>query len=89
MALSKETTAEIIKKYQKHDKDTATPQVQVALLTERLQQLNHHFKTNKKDHHSRRGLMILVGRRKKLLNYLHKKDVNCYKELISSLGLRK
>jgi small subunit ribosomal protein S15 len=89
MSLSVDVTAEIIKKYQKHDRDTATPQVQIALLTARLHQLNNHFKTNKKDHHSRRGLMILVGRRKKLMNYLQKRDSASYKEMIVSLGLRK
>jgi small subunit ribosomal protein S15 len=73
----------------KHDKDTGSPEVQVALLTERINELSEHFKAHKKDHHSRRGLLIMVGRRRRLLDYLKKKDVNRYKELIKKLGLRR
>lgn len=89
MSLSKEKTLEVIKKYQRSENDTASPQVQIALLTSRLQQLNEHFKSNKKDHHSRQGLMKMVGRRRRLLSYLHKHDNEGYKTLISQLGLRK
>ncbi len=89
MAFSKERKAEIIKAFQKHEGDTASPQVQIALLSERLTYLNEHFKGNEKDHHSRRGLMKLVGQRRQLLNYLHKKDNSAYKALISKLGIRK
>ncbi|MBC61242.1 MAG: 30S ribosomal protein S15 [Zetaproteobacteria bacterium] len=89
MSLSKEETAKIIKDYQMHSNDTASPQVQIAMLSHRLTQLNEHFKTNKKDHHSRRGLMKLVGRRRKLLSYLNKNNADEYKTLISKLGIRK
>ncbi len=89
MAFSKERKVEIIKEFQKHEGDTASPQVQIALLSERLTYLNEHFKVNEKDHHSRRGLMKLVGQRRQLLNYLHKKDNSAYKALISKLGIRK
>lgn len=89
MALTKDRKAEIIKEFQKHAGDTASPEVQVALLSERLGYLNEHFKSNEKDHHSRRGLMRIVGQRRQLLNYLHKKDNATYKSLISKLGIRK
>jgi len=89
MALSKAETAEIIQKFGKSPTDTGAPQVQIALMTRRLQQLNEHFKTNDKDHHSRRGLMKLVGQRKRLLTYLRNKDVNAYKTLIAELGILK
>jgi small subunit ribosomal protein S15 len=89
MAFSSERKADIIKEYQKHPADTASPEVQVALLSERLNYLNEHFKTNSKDHHSRRGLMKLVGQRRQLLNYLNKRDHTAYKALISKLGIRK
>lgn len=84
-----ERKQEIISKYAKHDKDTGSPEVQVALLTERITDLMSHFKDNKQDHHSRRGLLKMVARRKSLLNYLKKKDVTRYKATIESLGLRK
>ncbi|MDD9950317.1 MAG: 30S ribosomal protein S15 [Zetaproteobacteria bacterium] len=89
MALSKETKARIIEKFKKHDKDTASPAVQIAMMSERLTTLNEHFKANKKDHHSRRGLMQIVGRRRRLLKYLHRKDPAQYRELITVLGIRR
>jgi small subunit ribosomal protein S15 len=75
--------------YAKHEKDTGSPEVQIALLTERITDLMGHFKDHKHDHHSRRGLLKMVARRKSLLNYLKKKDVTRYKATIESLGLRK
>ncbi len=81
--------SEIIKKYQQHDTDTASPQVQIALLTSRLVSLNDHFAVNKKDHHSRQGLIKMVGQRRRLLNYLHKTNIAGYKELIKDLGIRR
>ena len=89
MALKTGNKAEIIRKFQLHEKDTASPQVQVALLTARLNYLNDHFRANKKDHHSRRGLMKIVGQRRRLLDYLHKNDAPAYKKLIGELGIRK
>ncbi|MBF8377194.1 30S ribosomal protein S15 [Alicyclobacillus mali] len=79
---------EIIAKYKLHDLDTGSPEVQIALLTERINSLTEHFRVHKKDHHSRRGLYKLIGRRRNLLNYLRKTDVNRYRQLIESLGLR-
>ena len=81
--------AKIIKSYSRHDKDTGSSEVQIAILTNRINELTEHFKTHTKDHHSRRGLLRLVGRRRKLLNYLKKRDLEAYKRLIQSLGLRK
>jgi small subunit ribosomal protein S15 len=81
--------AELVKKFRTHEKDTGSPEVQVALLTERIAHLTEHFKTHKKDFHSRRGLLKLVGQRRRLLNYLKSKDVARYKKLIDSLGIRK
>lgn len=89
MALSKAETAEIVQKFGKSPGDTGAPEVQIALMTRRLQQLNEHFKTHDKDHHSRRGLMKLVGQRKRLLTYLRNKDTAAYKNLIGALGIRK
>ena len=80
---------EVIKKYAKNETDTGSPTVQVALLTERINQLAEHFKVHPKDFHSRRGLLKMVGRRKGLLGYIKKKDIEEYRELISRLGLRK
>lgn len=82
----KQTT---IEKYKQHDSDTGSPEVQVALLTERIAHLTEHLKTHAKDHHSRRGLLKMVGLRRNLLDYLKRKDFERYKELIQSLGLRK
>jgi small subunit ribosomal protein S15 len=79
----------LVKKYQTHEKDTGSPEVQVALLSERINMLTEHFKTHKKDHHSRRGLLRLVGQRRRLLDYLRGKDTTRYKKLIDGLGIRK
>ncbi|MBN1662634.1 MAG: 30S ribosomal protein S15 [Deltaproteobacteria bacterium] len=80
---------EIISGYKLHEKDTGSPEVQIALLTARIEYLTEHFKTHKKDHHSRRGLLKLVGQRRRLLDYLKKKDVERYRTTVSRLGLRK
>lgn len=82
-------TAELLKKHGRHDKDTGSPEAQVALLTARLNYLNEHFKSNAKDHHSRTGLMKLVGQRRRLLDYLHRSDADAYRKLINDLGIRK
>jgi small subunit ribosomal protein S15 len=79
----------IIEKYRIHDSDTGSPEVQVALLTERISYLTEHFKIHKKDHHSRRGLLKLVGQRRRLLDYLKSKNVERYKSIIAELGIRK
>jgi len=79
----------IFEKYGKNDKDTGSPQVQVALLTERINHLTEHLKIHKKDHHSRRGLFMMVGQRKGLLNYIRKNDIEGYRTLIAELGIRK
>ncbi|MBC7793031.1 MAG: 30S ribosomal protein S15 [Clostridia bacterium] len=89
MALATARKQELVEKYRTHGTDTGSPEVQVALLTERINGLTEHFKAHKKDHHSRRGLLQLVSQRKQLLEYLKKKDENRYKGLISGLGLRK
>ena len=80
---------EIINKYRVHQKDTGSAEVQIALLTERINHLTEHFKVHIKDHHSRRGLLKLVGKRRRLLDYIKKKDVMKYRELIKSLGIRR
>lgn len=79
----------IIEKYAQHEGDTGSPEVQVALLTGRIQYLTDHLRIHRKDHHSRRGLLMMVGQRRRLLNYLRKKDVERYRALIASLGLRR
>jgi small subunit ribosomal protein S15 len=79
----------LVSKFRTHDKDTGSPEVQVALLSERINELTEHFKVHKKDHHSRRGLLKLVGQRRRLLDYLKSKDSNRYKKLIDGLGIRK
>jgi small subunit ribosomal protein S15 len=89
MALEATRKQEVIHKFQKHEGDTGSPEVQVAILSERITYLTEHFKTHPKDHHSRRGLLKLVGQRRRLLNYLRIKDRNRYLELIQTLGLRK
>lgn len=89
MSLDVERKREIIEKFRRHESDTGSPEVQIALLTERINHLTEHFSIHKKDHHSRRGLMKLVGQRKRLLEYLRSKDVNRYRALIQELGLRK
>jgi len=88
MALEKEAKETIIGQYAVHEGDTGSADVQIALLTTRINQLNEHLKANKHDHHSRRGLLMMVGRRRRLLRYLSKKDVARYRALLSSLGLR-
>lgn len=80
---------EVIEKFKRHDGDTGSPEVQVALITKRIEYLQEHFKSHKKDHHSRRGLLMLVGQRRRLLEYLKNKDLSRYKALIEELGLRK
>ena len=87
--MTKERKQEIIKEYATHEGDTGSPEVQVAILTERINHLNEHLKVHKKDHHSRRGLLLLVGQRRGLLNYLTKIDVERYRSLVERLGLRK
>ena len=89
MTMSKEQKSGIIGKFQLHESDSGSPEVQVALLTERINYLTEHFKTHKKDHHSRRGLLKLVGRRRRLLDYLKSNKADRYKSLIKELGLRK
>lgn len=89
MSLNKNKKTELITGYKVHDRDTGSPEVQVALLTERINTLTPHFKEHKKDHHSRRGLLQLVGRRRRLLDYVKKLDAGRYKSLIERLNIRK
>lgn len=89
MALETARKQEVVQKFRTHPTDTGSPEVQVALITERINGLTEHFKTHLKDHHSRRGLLLLVSQRKSLLEYLKKKDSNRYKNLIKALGLRR
>ncbi len=89
MVLTPEAKKEIIEKFKTHERDTGSPEVQIALLTNRIKYLTEHFKVHKKDHHSRRGLLKLVGQRRRLLNYLKKKDVERYRKVIKELGIRK
>lgn len=89
MGLRKAEIADIIAKFGRKEGDTASPEVQIALLTQRLQMLNVHFKEHKKDNHSRYGLLKLVGQRRRLLRYLQRKNTDSYKELIGKLGIRK
>lgn len=89
MTLTREGKSEIISGYRVHEKDTGSPEVQVALLSGRINYLTEHFKVHKKDHHSRRGLLKLVGQRRRLLDYLKRTDFNRYKQLIDRLGIRK
>ena len=86
--MDKAKKQEIIQQYKLHEGDTGSPEVQIAILTERINHLNEHLKINKKDHHSRRGLLMMVGRRRGLLNYLKEKDIERYRKLIAELGLR-
>ena len=85
----KETKTQIIEENRVHPTDTGSPEVQIAILTERINHLTEHLKTHKKDHHSRRGLLMMVGKRKNLLAYLMKKDINRYRAIIEKLNLRK
>jgi small subunit ribosomal protein S15 len=87
--LTKDAKGEVIGAHRRHESDTGSPQVQVAILTERINQLTEHLKTHKKDHHSRRGLLKMVGRRRRLLNYLQRVDLDGYRELTKTLGLRR
>jgi small subunit ribosomal protein S15 len=89
MALTTEQKKAVLKKFAKGSNDTGSPEIQVALLTERINQLGGHFQTHTKDHHSRRGLLKLVGQRRRMLDYLERKNVDSYKKLISELGIRK
>lgn len=87
--MTSERKLEVIKTYQQHEGDTGSPEVQIALLTERINEVNEHLKIHKKDHHSRRGLLMMVGKRRGLSNYLMKKDVERYRTVIKALNLRK
>ena len=89
MSLHTERKSVLVEKFRTHETDTGSPEVQVALLSERINMLTEHFKTHKKDHHSRRGLLKLVGQRRRLLDYLKAKDAARYKKLIEGLGIRK
>ena len=89
MALTKERKQEIFKQFGKNEQDTGSPEIQIALLTERINELTEHFKSHQKDFAGRRGLLRLVGRRRNLLNYIRKNDVARYREIIQTLGLRK
>ncbi|EHK89052.1 30S ribosomal protein S15 [Saccharomonospora azurea] len=89
MALSTEEKKSILAEYGLHESDTGSPEAQIALLTKRITGLTEHLKTHKQDHHSRRGLLLLVGRRRRLLNYLTRTDINRYRALIQRLGLRR
>ncbi len=89
MVLSTDDKKGLIEQYKLHDTDTGSPEVQIGLLTHRIYYLTEHLKIHKKDHHSRRGLLMLVGRRRRLLNYVKKNDVQRYRTIISNLGLRR
>jgi small subunit ribosomal protein S15 len=89
LSTTKEQKSDLINQYRVHDADTGSPEVQIALLSNRITYLTEHFKTHAKDHHSRRGLLKLVGRRRRLLDYLKKTDVERYRSIIDKLGIRK
>ena len=89
MTLVKEEKQKIIEKFKTHENDTGSAEVQIAILTTKINKLNEHLKSNKKDHHSRRGLVMMVGRRKRLLEYLKNAEVAKYKKIVKELGLRK
>lgn len=89
MSVQAERKQALVGQFKIHDKDTGSPEVQVALLSERINYLTEHFKSHKKDFHSRRGLLKMVGQRRRLLDYLRRKDANRYKKLIDTLGIRK
>lgn len=89
MAFAAREKRELIDRHKLHETDTGSPEVQIALLTYRISYLNEHFKAHKKDHHSRRGLLKLVGQRRRLINYLKAKDINRYRSIIKALGIRK
>ncbi len=87
--MTKERKQEIISNYKRQENDTGSPEVQIAILTERIAELTEHLKVHKKDNHSRRGLLKMIGKRRNLLNYLAKKDINRYREIVKKLNLRK
>jgi small subunit ribosomal protein S15 len=89
MSINAETKSKVVEEFKRTENDTGSPEVQVALLTSRIQHLTDHFKTHKNDHHSRRGLLRLVNQRRSLLDYLKKKDIQRYRDLIARLGLRR
>ncbi|MCD4805486.1 MAG: 30S ribosomal protein S15 [Desulfobacterales bacterium] len=89
MVLTVEDKKKLIEQYKLHETDTGSPEVQIGLLTHRISYLTEHFKVHKKDHHSRRGLLILVGRRRRLLNYVKNNDITRYRTIIANLGLRR
>lgn len=89
MVLSTQDKKELIEKYKLHDSDTGSPEVQIGLLTHRIHYLTEHLKVHKKDHHSRRGLLMLVGRRRSLLNYVKKNDIKRYRTILENMGLRR
>ena len=89
MAITQERKNELIEEFKIHEHDTGSADVQIAILTEEINNLNQHLKTHKKDHHSRRGLLKMVGKRRNLLNYLRKKDIASYRQMIEKLGLRR
>ena len=89
MALSTQTRSDVVSEFRRDDKDTGSPEVQIAMLTAKIKHLAAHLRDHKHDHHSRRGLIMMVGKRNRLLRYLARKDVNAYRELIGKLGLRK
>ena len=88
MTISKERKAELIREFGKNEKDSGSAEVQVAILTDRIRELTEHMKVHKKDFHTRRGLLMLVGKRRRLLAYIKKRDINEYRELIGRLGIR-
>ena len=89
MALVKDQKSQVISDFRRSDEDTGSPEVQVAILTRRIQELTEHLRTHKKDHHSRRGLLQMVGKRRRLLDYLRREDIERYRQLIGRLGLRR
>ena len=89
MTISKERKAELVREFGKNDTDSGSPEVQVAILTDRIRELTEHMKTHKKDFHTRRGLLMLVGKRRRLLSYIKAKDIENYRQLIAKLGIRK
>lgn len=88
MTISKERKAELVREFGKNDTDTGSPEVQVAILTDRIKELTEHMKTHKKDYHTRRGLLMLVGKRRRLLSYIKRNDIENYRQLIAKLGIR-
>jgi small subunit ribosomal protein S15 len=87
--LTKEAKSDVIQRFAKHEGDTGSPEVQIALLTARINELTEHLREHRKDHHSRRGLLMMVGQRRRLLDYLRRQDIDRYRGLVSELGLRK